>query len=73
MAIWAVEPLPFVPVMWMTGADLLGVAEHVGEAFHAIERGVGPPVGNDRLEVLVLVEVLESCRQIHRDGPRRGL
>ena len=33
----AVEPLPFVPVMWMTGYVGLRVAEHGHEAPHPLE------------------------------------
>ena len=34
----ATEPLPLVPVMWMTGYAVLRVAEHVDQAPHAVER-----------------------------------
>ena len=39
MTIWAVEPLPFVPVMWIDRRGVLRVAEHVMSRSHALERG----------------------------------
>ncbi len=46
---------------------VLGVAEHVHEPLHALERGVRVAIGDDRLEVDVLVEVTQRGSEIHRD------
>ena len=51
----AVEPLPFVPVMWMTGIGRLRVAEHIDEPPHALEGQVLDPA-RPGFEVDVLIE-----------------
>ncbi len=48
---------------------MLRVAEHVHEALHALEGGVRVAVGDDRLEVDVLVQIPQRGREIHPGTP----
>ena len=71
----ATEPLPLVPVTWMTGHVVLRVAEHVAQRGHAVE---GQPAdrtgprwpGGCGLEVDVPVEPGEGVGQRRRASGR---